>query len=668
MVKRLVMGAEAAQKAIRSAASLPGADVALARAVITADRLLARSAANEPTTKRSAVGSVQEKVTTVLVDANRGGALKLLERLDIDDIQDASTLEQLAVRCTKLKEYSAALQLRHRAATLDPENPLRWVALARAQQRNSWGAVVHDPVAGLEHGPTTDASAARESLAAAQRVAPAHPHVLHERGKLEFAHGDWPTGLDLLRQAAHLEPHAQRWTDLAAAYRKPHVADLDRSLEAYERALLLRPSSPTAFRGLLLMGCRADQDWARLWRNAERFEAARKRRGRTARLELMAQMRPMFASGAAEADISAALVRFNVASIKGHRLSWPTTSLLIYRLHFAQRMTHGFALRRSQAERTIAWLGTSSAGHSRHRQKLLAALVYLERYREAQQLIDPMPWEPGSTPERHRLKKMAADVHLIQGRTGPLVDYARSRAQDLPLPGEDKFGRLIAGKRVAVVGPADTGDRLGAQIDDYDVIIRPRLMTEISDDDAARLGSRTDISYFSGRDLTDFMPLARDAVATGGLQMVVGRGLSRASFTDDQPEWLRFYRHDFSLGFHGPPMGIGRILYDVLQFEPAEIGLFNIDFFTGQTAFGPGYREDKDSGLGPYSIVNEIILAHDLVFEHRLTKAIADSGVLTGHGVAGQVLALEETDYIQALEESPALRTRRGSEGPTPSP
>ena len=657
MLKPLVIGAEAARTAVRGLRKIPGADTAIARGVVNSGRLVTPRIQASVSDKRTPVSGFQERAATVLFEANRAGAIKLLEQLDITAIDDARALERLALRYMKLREYEAALTLRRRAAALESENPLRWVALARSLQRCSWGAVSNDPVAGLEHGPNGDIQAAREALAKAQQLVPGNAYVIHERGKLEFARGDWRTGLELMNRAATLEQKAGWWADLAAAYRKPHVADLDKSLDAYEKALELKPGSPTAFRGLLLMGCRADQDWARLWHSAQRFESARGGRGRRARMELMNVLRPMFAADATNAEISAGLVRLKVARVKGCRLSWPTTSLLIYRLHFAQRIESGFALRREQASRTIAWLGTTSAGHSRHRQKLLSALLYLERYAEAQRMIDPMPWEPASISERRRLEKMAADVHLIQGRSGPLVDYARARAQDLPLPNEKAFRDLINGQRVAVVGPADTGDQLGEMIDGYDVIIRPRLMTEFSDDEAVRLGSRTDISYFSGRDLTDFMPVAQEAVERGELKMVIGRGLSMSSFTEEMPDWLRFYRHDFSLGFHGPPMGIGRILYDVLQFEPAKIGLFNIDFFTGQRAFGAGYREAKDSGLGPYSIVNEIILAHDLVFEHRLVKAMTSSDVLTGHGVAGQVIGMSEQEYLQSLTDSPAMTT-----------
>lgn len=660
MLKPLVTGAQLCQRAVRRAAAVPGMDLAMARGVLAPGRAVASAVEASMTGGNTPAGSFYERAATVLLQANPSGAAALLEKARLQDL-DADQLERLAQRFYKLKDYPTALDLRRRAAELDPKNPVRFVALARSLQRSAPGSVVHDPVAGLTPGPASEPEQARQALRTAQDLDPHNPFLLHERGQLEFAHGDPETGLELMRQAVEHKPRAKWWTDLAAAYRKPHIADLDRSLDAYERALQLKPSSPTAFRGVIVMGCRADQDWARLWRNAELFESARtsgRPRRRAARLQLMEWLRPLFTADPPRSEVSAALVTLQYAHVKGLRLSWPTTSLIVYRLQFAQRIKAGLELRRGLAERSLAWLGTSSAEHSRHRQKVLAALVYLERYAEAQRLIDPMPWNPAHPVERHRLEKMAADVHLIQGRLQPLVDYARRRAQDTPLPGEERMAQLISGRRVAVVGPADTGDRLGEMIDDYDVIIRPRLMTEFDDDQAARLGTRTDIAYFSGRDIAEFMDEAGTAVAAGQLQMVVGRGLSLPTFDQDMPDWLRFYRHDFSLGFHGPPMGIGRILYDVLQYQPAEVGLFNIDFFSGQTAFSKGYREDKDQGLGPYSIVNEIILAHDLAFEHRLTKAMAATGVLQAHGVAGKVLALSEAEYVEKLEASSALTPR----------
>lgn len=661
MIKPLVTGAQLSQRAVRAVSAVPGLNLALARGVVAGGRAVPSQVEVGMAGGHSRWGSFYERAATVLFGANELGAQALLANTDVESL-NAEQLERLAGRYFKLKEYPTALTLRRRAADLEPANPVRWISLARSLRRTEQGAVVYDPVVGLTKGFKPQIEEARETLGRAQDLAPQNPYVLHERGKLEFTHDDSEIGLELMRQAVEMEPRPQWWTDLAAAYRKPHIADLDRSLDAYEQALKLKPRSLTAFRGVIVMGCRADQDWPRLWRNAELFESARTTspRRRKARLQLMEWLQPLFTDEPTRAEVSAALVNLDYAHAKGLRLSWPTTSLIVYRLQFAQRMKPAFALRRRLAERSVDWLGTSSAEHSRHRQKVLAGLTYLERYAEAEKLIDPMPWAPGNDVERHRLEKMAADVHLIQGRLQPLVDYARRRAHDSPLHGEGRMRQLIAGKRVAVVGPADTGDRMGQLIDGYDIIIRPRLMTQFDAEQAARLGSRTDIAYFSGRDIADFLPEATAAVEAGELQMVVGRGLSWGAFHQQMPDWLRFYRHDFSLGFHGPPMGIGRILYDVLQFQPAEVGLFNIDFFSGKTAFGKGYREQKDQAMGPYSIVNEIVLAHDLVSEHRLTKAMAATGVLRAHGVAGEVLGLGESEYLEKLESSPAVATRTG--------
>ncbi|GAA4829810.1 hypothetical protein [Garicola koreensis] len=655
MVKPLVIGAQVSQRAVRAVSAVPGLDRALARGVVVSGRAVHPPVQAAMRGGQSALGSFYERAATVLFQANRAGAQALLQKTRLESL-DADQLERLAVRYFKLKDYSTALTMRRKAAELQPNNALRWVALARSLRRGGDDAVVHDTVAGLTRGTRAHTEQARQALLTAQELEPDNAYLLHERGRLEFSHGDSDTGLELMRQAVEMQPRAQWLTELASAYRKPHIADLDRSLDAYERGLQLKPTSPTAFRGVVVMGCRADQDWPRMWRSAELFESAKPPR-RAARMQLMEWLRPLFTAEPPRADVSAALVNIQYAQAKGLRLSFPTTSLIVYRLQFAQRMKPAFAMRRGLAERSLDWLGTSSAEHSRHRQKVLAALTYLQRYEQAQALIDPMPWQPHNDLERHRLEKMAADVHLIQGRMQPLVDYAVRRAQDTPMHGEERMARLLRGKRVAVVGPADTGDRLGADIDDYDVIIRPRLMTQFDDEQAARLGTRTDIAYFSGRDIAAFMEEASAAVDAGQLQMVVGRGLSIDAFEGQMPEWLRFYRHDFSLGFHGPPMGIGRILYDVMQFEPAEVGLFNIDFFSGQTAFSKGYREAKDQGPGPYSIVNEIVLAHDLAFEHRLTKAMTSTGVLHAKGVAAQVLALSEAQYIEKLETSPALKT-----------
>ncbi|GAA1808221.1 hypothetical protein [Nesterenkonia flava] len=655
MVKPLLVGAEFGSKAVRAAGKLPGVDVLLARAIVATSSVVPEAAEVQLTGESSGLRSFQERAATVLFSANAGGAEKLLKRLDIDSIDDPAYLERLAARYIKLRHYTAALKMRQRAAQLEPGSAQRWIALARSLERADYGAVVHDSVAGLAEGTRARVDEARAALETAEKLEPGNAYVLYQRGRLEFEYGDAATGLDLMEQAATQAPDAEKWLAVASSYRKPHIADYDRSLRAYERALELKPASASALRGIVIMGCRADQDWARLWRSVRLFEA-QKRRRKVQRLALVDALAPLFSPEVTDAQIDDAVTRLNRAQDGGLRLSWIATSLIVYRLHFARRFRDGFRLREGLAERTLAWLGTRSAGNARHRQKVLAALLYLGRNEEALSLIEPMPWEPKDKLEKERLQKMAVDAHLLTGDLQPYLDYSAQRQREVPLPGDDRMRRMIEGKRVAVVGPADTGDRLGEIIDAHDVVIRPRYIPEILSAQADQLGRRTDIAYFSGRDLGEFFEAAREAVDSGDLQLAIGRGLSAELYRDNAPEWLRFYRHDYSLCHHGAPLGIARIIYDVLQFNPSEVSAFNVDFYTGANVFSSGYRRGKDAALGPYSIVNEILLAHDLLFDFRLMNAFIATGRVTPHGVSAQVLALDAEHYIDKLEASPALQ------------
>lgn len=659
MVKALVLGAELGRRAVHGIANIPGTETAIARGIIASGRLVP-SSIEAGAGERSALKSFHEKAATALFDANRRGARKLLDKTDLVSAKDPDWLERMAERYIKFGAYEAALTMRQRAVELDSENPLRWVALSQSLRRGAGESVIHDTVAGLATGPGSDVAAASDALEKAESLDPGNAFVLHERGRLELIHGDWKQGVDWMERALQIQPKFRWWFDLGAAYRKPHINDQDRSLDAYEQALTLNPRHVASYRGVIIMGCRGPQDWPRLWQNAVRFESARRRR-RRARLALMDELAVLFSQAPEPADVDRSIETLEAAHARGLRLSWNTTALIGYRLQFLGRLREGFTLRRGLAERTLAWLGTASADNSRHRQKVLAALIYLGRFDDAQQLIDPLPWIPGTQVERHRLEKMAADLHLVRGKLDSLVQYGKDRAAELPLPGEERMRNLVSGKRVAIVGPADTGDRLGAEIDDYDIVVRPRFMEEIDPESAQRLGSRTDIAYFNGRDFAEAQQMLGNAAESGALKLVVGRALTSQALESELPEWLRFYRHDYSLGYHGQLLGIGRIAYDVLQFEPAEVSVFNMDFYTGQRAFGSGYRDAKDQGLGPYSIVNEILLVHDLVSEHRMAKAMAATGTFNAKGVAGEVLALDEDEYLNKLETSPALQYRVGS-------
>ncbi|WP_258934930.1 hypothetical protein [Nesterenkonia pannonica] len=98
------------------------------------------------------------------------------------------------------------------------------------------------------------------------------------------------------------------------------------------------------------------------------------------------------------------------------------------------------------------------------------------------------------------------------------------------------------------------------------------------------------------------------------------------------------------------------MVYDLAQFEPAEIAVFNTDLYTGTDAFAVGYREDKDTVFGPGSAMNDLIVNHDLRFDFTFLQRLQQAYLLTAHGRTAEVLSLTPDQYVRALETGSALR------------
>lgn len=655
MLKPLVLSAEFGRRAVRAVAKVPGADAALARFIVATGRPFPSAVEAEFRGNSSTLRRLQSQAAKVVFEANRSGAEKLLASLDIPATTDADRLERLAARFSGLKEYSAALDMRRRAADLDPENPARHMAVARALLKTGQSGMVRDPLLGIVEGVIPEVDQARTALDRAEELAPDHPSILHERGLLEFDHGDLQQGIGLLQQAVERRPNAKWYVDLGQRCRKPHVEELDIALDAYEKALRLRPRSAAILRSVIILGCRTTHDWPRLWANAQRHEKARG--ANASRSELLAQIAPMFNGEAPTAEQAQQAVELlGPSESSGARLSWPVTSLVAYRLQFAGFISAGFTLRQGLAQRTYSWLGTTSAGHVGHRQKLLASLVYLGRFDEALKLIEPLPWMQESPETEQKLRKLAADVHLVRGELAPYLEYSRSSRRAHPMAAEDAMESMVRGKRISVVGPVDTGDELGEVIDGYDVIVRPRFAPDFVAAHQSSQGSRTDIVYLNAHDLGPVVEQTGEAVRQGMLRMVVARPTSLQENRDWDLPWLRFNRHEFSLSHHGALLGIQRYIYDLLQFEPAEIAVFNSDMYTGAHAFGTGYRDQKDYGFGPGSAMNDLMVNHDLAFDHRFLQWMHSTGIVTLHGRTAEVAAMTSPQYTAALDSGGALR------------
>ncbi|WP_218221688.1 tetratricopeptide repeat protein [Nesterenkonia sp. Act20] len=508
--------------------------------------------------------------------------------------------------------------------------------------------LVYDPIAGLISGRVRSA----EELAFAKRrhaADPSDPTMQWRLGRALFAAGETTRGLEFMGAAVTADPTPAKMVALAAAYRKPYIARFEDALELYQRALELNPNDLRAVEGIINAGARSTFDWPLIWAGAAQLKPGR---GPLAEASFWAQVEPLFTQEPTQECIAEAEAALEAVAGSAHRLHQLLLEVLIVRLQFLRRFRVAAALRDAMARNRIKELGGIPLESPLWFKHLLGGYAQLGELAKATRAAARPPVDAATDLSRLQLAKLRADVALFSGDAGPLQAHAAARRAEFPLPGDDAMLGLVQGKRVAVVGPAATEEHCGELIDSYDVVVRTRARGSVSAEEARRSGTRTDIAYYNGRDLGSMWRDAAESVAAGSLRLAVARPFY-ATLVEEQPEWLRFTRSEFGLYFRGTSLGLQRMVYDLLQFAPAEIALFGADFYAGERSYPAGYR--THSGFGPHSPLNDIVMVHDLVFERRLMQAFCATGVLNPQGVAAEVLDLPEAEYLDRLERSSGL-------------
>lgn len=497
-------------------------------------------------------------------------------------------------------------------------------ALDDATEPDSRGeALVYDPVAGLVPG--------------------AEPEAAPDLG--------------YLRTWAEQHPSAGNLMALAAAYRKSYVADFHASAEAYEQAFAANPKDLRGIEGILVSGARSHYDWPRIWRYASTLVPARGpvRAGS----EFWAAIEPLYAQHPSPEEVTYAE---KLVADHEHQLS-ALHQLLIesvaVRFQFLGSFQTGTRLRRIMAANRVKELRGIPLESALWLKHLLGAYAYLEDEEKLRRTVQRPLLDAAHPAVRRQMEKLRADAALWQGEATPLQSHALQRDGEVASTGTDDAGErmmreMVAGHRVAVVGPAAGEGLYGELIDSYDVVVRTNLRRPLSPETAVRVGGRTDISYYAGLDLVRNHGAVQNLVESGSLALAVTRPHCLPAF-QPVPPWLRIARFEFGLYYRGAPMGIQRILYDLLQYAPAEIALFHADFYAGDQATIDGYR-DGAMGFGPDSQANDPVVMHDLSFEFRLTQRLADAGLVSPHGAAAAVLSLNEQEYLARLEARNPLR------------
>lgn len=621
---------------------------ALARAI---------SILGEPARPPLALGNEQtrvENLKSVLFRSanhlNRRGRNEYIKEVLAGGFSAPSVLEASARKAERDRNYGEAAILRGRAYELEPTSNERRVAYALSLTKPIRRGIVREGVKGLKRDLVGHHAKAAELLERAVDDDPRNLVLRAELGRALLATGKAAEAISHLETAVEQQPSADLFATIASAYRRPDVARFDRAFEYYSQALELSAGDERALEGLTTCGLRHGVSWTAIWAKIRPIESSGRIDSAFIRScdLLFAESR---SGGAVRRHLNSGLVQSIVRDVRCSA----TLDLLVARVQFAGELALGYSLRTAFAERDAhrASLGASSSNEVR---RSLAARTYSGHTTDALRLVNtPVLQARMGKKDPVQLAKLRADVALFNGDIKPLVQFRQHLESLGRLQGEGLMSELTNGKRVAIVGPASTVETYGRLIDEFDVVVRPNFQPQILAEKPEQFGSRTDITYYSGQDLSRTVSNVSAIADRGDLKLVVARPFSVSAVPNDFP-WLRFMRHEYSMYYRGTPQGISRIVYDILQFLPEEIVLFNVDFYSGASAYAAGYRSPalNASGAGS-SFINDMLVVHDLSYEFRLMQAMQGTGLFRGEGIAGEVLDMEPDEYIHILETRSVL-------------
>jgi hypothetical protein len=206
------------------------------------------------------------------------------------------------------------------------------------------------------------------------------------------------------------------------------------------------------------------------------------------------------------------------------------------------------------------------------------------------------------------------------------------------------FDEYVAGKSIAVVGPAPMPVDQSADIDGHDLVYRPGHSPV-----GGRYGTRTDIAYLNGAlgrsvydddwsDLRSRIEPAAWWVYKGSSSMQGRRdGLWRKAI---RPRDARLN-----------PNAVTGILFDLVQHEVGHITVYGADLYAGGpgNAYLPEYDRRNLTGQA------QGIILHDPWKQMRVHRAIVETGKVTGDDRYLAAVTMADEEYQAVIDRWAAV-------------
>jgi hypothetical protein len=312
----------------------------------------------------------------------------------------------------------------------------------------------------------------------------------------------------------------------------------------------------------------------------------------------------------------------------------------LYRLCIVAKMfTCAYAARQKSIDRALTDAAGHPSGIDHTRRAILAAIdrfdrkaveCLLERYRS-------------NTAGPSDYTSLRAYLDLNRGA----VEDARSAWNAAENERDRRFGELVDGRSVAIVGPAAGGGADGGEIDTFDLVIRCNYRGRESMPDPVRYGGRVDISYYNNMTAGHIGAGIRSFLAD--LKFAVYKNRGHANLNDRALEHRCRIAHRNSFYFNGTPNMIQIILYDLFHFNPARVKLFKVDFYLSPIRYYDAYLYSSEFSETDY--LRNDFADHDNLAQFNFVKNIWNAGIIEADAGCAGALSLHPREVMVKLDE-----------------
>lgn len=212
---------------------------------------------------------------------------------------------------------------------------------------------------------------------------------------------------------------------------------------------------------------------------------------------------------------------------------------------------------------------------------------------------------------------------------------------------DEKFYNYICGKSIAIVGPASNGIKHGNEIDNFDIVVRLNYSGNDRRPPSDEFGSKTDVSYYR-KYVLNWISENNRSECFNDVKWVVSISQSKKYFdyinlNSNSNCRTILNKHEFMS--YSAPNAIQSLLYDVLQFNPRYIKLFNINFYLTKEQHHSSYKFNND-------IVSHCEFAqHYLIPQFLFVKGLYTNRKIDVDDRLKEILSMSGKDYVSAISK-----------------